>query len=100
MVKSKAQGSLSTVRNRRLLIAEVVEAKNIVACDSKKTSSDSYVQFCLLDLGDREIKAESFATNIVKGTLNPVFHQQFTLGKYYYVLLTQRIFFLIPFEFR
>jgi hypothetical protein len=32
---------------RRLLIAEVVEARNITACDQRRGTSDSYVQASL-----------------------------------------------------
>ena len=79
--KKKTQGTLSTATNRRLLLVEVVEAKNLLPCDMKKTGCDSYVNCSLLDLGDREIRAETFCTQHIKGTLNPAYKQTFTFGK-------------------
>jgi Ca2+-dependent lipid-binding protein len=79
--KKKAQGTVSSVTaNRRLLVVDVLDARNIIACDSKKLTSDSYVHCSLLDLGDREIKAETATTQHVKGTINPQFNQRFTFG--------------------
>jgi hypothetical protein len=79
--KKKTQGSVGvTHTNRRLLIVDVLEARNILAIDSKKKTTDSYISCSLLDLGEREIKAETFCTQQVKSSLNPAFNQKFSFG--------------------
>jgi hypothetical protein len=81
--KKKAQGSLNAKGNRRLLIVNVIEANSILAIDSKRGTSDSYITCSLLDLGEREIKAETFTTQHIKGTCNPSYNQTFSYGKFY-----------------
>jgi hypothetical protein len=78
--KKKAQGSVATNTNRRLLIVNVLEARNILPVDKKKNTSDAYVVCSLLDLGDREIKAETYTTQQSKGTINPTYNQTFSYG--------------------
>ncbi len=80
--KTKKQGSALVAENKRQLTVEVLEARNILACDKKKGTSDSYVSCSLLDLGEREIKAESFRTQQKKGSLNPCYGETFVYGEH------------------
>jgi hypothetical protein len=80
-VQKKTQGTLLSIdNNRRLLIVDVLEARNLLPCDKKKGTSDAYIICSLLDLGDREIRAETFSTQHVKGTINPSYNQKFSFG--------------------
>ncbi len=79
--KKKANASVAQNTAKRLLTVEVLSASNIKAEDKKKGSSDSYVHCSLLDLGDREVKAESFRTKQVKNSLSPEFRETFVFGK-------------------
>jgi hypothetical protein len=82
--KSKQQGSLAAGSLRlRLLNVEVIEAKNLLAVEKKKGSSDPYCICQLTDIGDRPIKSEVFNTQQKRGTLNPAFGEAFTFGKNY-----------------
>ncbi len=64
---------------RRLLIVEVVEARNVIACE-KSGTSDPFIQLSLFDIAGREIKNEKYETTVKKKTLNPSWKQQFTFG--------------------
>ena len=79
--KKKANTSVAQNTAKRLLTVEVLSASNIKAEDKKKGSSDSYVHCSLLDLGDREVRGESFRTKQVKNTVNPDFRDAFLFGK-------------------
>lgn len=82
--KKRAQGKLSIhdpSQDKRLLIVNVIEARNIIGAD-RKGLSDAYVACCLVDLSDREVRAEKFVTQPVKGTVNPTFGQTFSFGKF------------------
>ncbi len=81
MFKFTKKKSNASVAARRLLTVEVLSASNIIAEDKKKGTSDSYVQCSLLDLGDREVRGESFRTKQVKNTVNPDFRDAFLFGK-------------------
>lgn len=97
--KSKQQGTVAGGSSRqRLLNVEVVEAKNLLAVEKKKGSSDPYCICQLTDIGyvaeylyavvttlfrDRPIKSEVFNTQQKRGTLNPAFGEAFTFGKNY-----------------
>ena len=79
--KKKAQGILMEKgKTRRLLIVDVIEGRGLVIGDAKRGQSDSYVECSLLDLGDREIKSETYRTHQIRGTLTPTYDQRFTLG--------------------
>jgi hypothetical protein len=101
--KSKQQGTVAGgVVKQRLLNVEVIEAKNLLAAEKKKGSSDPYCICQLTDIGlvngdikdsalfnnaicdrDRPIKSEVFNTQQKRGTLNPAFGEVFTFGKNY-----------------
>ena len=63
----------------RVLRVEVVEARNLVA-SSKAGDSDPNIALYLVDLGNREIKTESFKTKPQSKTLNPKWNENFTFG--------------------
>lgn len=68
--------------SKRLLIVEVVEAKNLIACERSGTS-DPYVVCSLLDIAMREVKNEKFKTKVKSKTLNPKFNEKFSFGSSY-----------------
>ena len=65
---------------RRLLDVEIVAARGIIAC-VKNGSSDPYVSCAMMDLGGREIKAETFKTAKESNTLAPSWEQKFQYGE-------------------
>ena len=79
--KKKIQGVLlEPGKTRRLLIVDVMEARGLVIGDIKRGTSDSFVECSLLDLGDREIKSETYRTQQIKGTLTPTYDQRYSFG--------------------
>jgi len=81
--KKKLQGNLSSLKkegNARLLIVDVIEARNILVYDPRKGTTDSYVRCCLLDLSDRGIESETYTTPQKNGTVNPDFNQTYKFG--------------------
>lgn len=64
---------------RRLLLVDVVEAKNLIACE-RSGVSDPYVEANLTDIAGRPIKNEKFKTSVRPKTLAPKFDQRFTFG--------------------
>jgi len=63
----------------RVLRVEVIEARNLVA-STKAGDSDPNIALYLVDLGNREIKTESFKTKPQSKTLNPKWNENFTFG--------------------
>ena len=61
---------------------EVLEAKNLIACERTGTS-DPYVVCSLLDIAMREVKNEKFKTKPKTKTLNPKWNEKFSLGSSY-----------------
>jgi len=65
--------------SKRILTVEVVEAKDVIACDKGK-SSDPYCQIQLLDRKTLK-SSESNKTKTKKKTLNPVWNESLEFGK-------------------
>lgn len=65
---------------RRLLTLQVLEAKGIIGCNRNGTS-DSYAVCALLDLGEREIKKETFISQPKNGTVTPQYGETFVYGQ-------------------
>jgi Ca2+-dependent lipid-binding protein len=63
----------------RVLILNVIEARNTIACD-RGGSSDPYVVVNLCDIAGREIRNEKFKTEKKPKTLNPRWNTRFTFG--------------------
>ena len=68
--------------SQRLLIVEVLEAKNLIACERSGTS-DPYAVCTLLDIAMREVKNEKFKTKAKSKTLNPKWNEKFSFGSSY-----------------
>lgn len=66
---------------QRLLIIEIIAARNLIACERKQGSSNPYVTVSLLDIANRPIKNEKQTGTPRMKTLNPRFEQRITLGK-------------------
>ena len=64
----------------RLLHVEVVEARNLIA-STKQGDADPNLALYLTDLGQREIKTESFKTKPQSKTLAPKWRENFTFGE-------------------
>lgn len=69
-----------TPADLRTLVVEVIEARNLVA-STKAGDSDPNLAIYLADLGNREIKTESFKTRPQAKTLNPKWRETFTFGE-------------------
>ena len=67
----------------RLLIIEVIAARNLIACERKQGSSNPYVTVTLLDIANRPIKNEKHIGTPRMKTLNPRFEQRMTLGYFF-----------------
>lgn len=65
--------------SKRLLFVEILEAKDVIACDKGK-SSDPYCQVQLLDPKTNK-SSESNKTKTKKKTLNPVWNETLEFGK-------------------
>lgn len=65
---------------QRLLIVDVIGARNLIACERKSGSSNPYVVLTLLDIANRPIKNEKKTGAERSKTLNPRFDQKMTLG--------------------
>eukprot|EP00602_Paraphysomonas_sp_CaronLab_P003319 CAMPEP_0185019240 /NCGR_PEP_ID=MMETSP1103-20130426/1865_1 /TAXON_ID=36769 /ORGANISM="Paraphysomonas bandaiensis, Strain Caron Lab Isolate" /LENGTH=1852 /DNA_ID=CAMNT_0027549443 /DNA_START=18 /DNA_END=5573 /DNA_ORIENTATION=+ len=68
--------------SQRLLIVDVVAARNLIACERSGTS-DPYVSANLLDIANRDIKHEKFKTSSKSKTLNPKWGERLTFGQNY-----------------
>lgn len=77
---------------QRLLIIEVIAARNLIACERRQGSSNPYVVVSLLDIANRPIKNEKQTGTPRMKTLSPRFEQRMTLGLNYYIIfiLTER----------
>jgi hypothetical protein len=78
---SSNKGSPSGRPKKRLLTVEIVDAKNLIPC-ARNGTSDPFLSLTLVDLGGREIKAESFKTTQKNGTIAPSWVEKFVFGKY------------------
>lgn len=67
--------------SRRLLLVDVMEAKNLIACVNNGTSNP-YLSAKLLDLAQRDIKNEKFKSNVIEKSLKPNWNQRFTFGDF------------------
>lgn len=67
---------------RRLLLVDIVEAKNLIACERSGTS-DPFLVAQLVSIGGKEIKNEKFKTSTKNRTLSPNWNQRFTFGQNY-----------------
>ncbi|KAJ8599898.1 hypothetical protein CTAYLR_002818 [Chrysophaeum taylorii] len=65
----------------RILKVTVVEAENVVQCET--TGTDSYAEIKFIDLVGREIKKESAKTSVISNTLSPVWNEEFEFGEHY-----------------
>ncbi len=68
------------VGDRRVVLVEIVEARNLLA-QNKNGTCDPYASVSLLDLGGREIKNETFKTKQKNATLTPNWSEKIALGK-------------------
>ncbi|GMH93018.1 hypothetical protein TrST_g3840 [Triparma strigata] len=64
----------------RLLTVRIVEAKDLIACDSSG-KSDPYVKILFVDSKTKDALSEQFKTKTVKKTLEPKFDETFVFGK-------------------
>jgi hypothetical protein len=67
---------------QRLLYLDIHSARNLIACDSSKGSSNPYLVVSLLDIANRPIKNEKQNTAVRERTLNPKYEQKLTLGMF------------------
>lgn len=72
---------------KRLLSVEIVDGRNLVPC-SRNGTSDPFINLQLIDLGGREIKAETFKTVQKNGTIAPQWNEKFVFGKFIAIFLT------------
>ena len=72
--------SFNLAMARRLLLVDIVEAKQLIACE-KSGTSDPFVSANLIDLATREIKNEKFKTPHKTRTLNPKWEFRMTFGE-------------------
>jgi accessory colonization factor AcfC len=67
---------------RRLLIVDVKQGRNLVACESKGTSNP-YGTIVLKDIAGRPIKKEEAEIPAKNKTLSPEWSNRITLGEIY-----------------
>ena len=81
---SRNRTSSTSVSDRRLISVEIKEAKGILGVTKVGGNATSYpyVQVNLLDLGGKNISKESFKTEILQNTVDPVWNEIFTFGKF------------------
>ena len=70
---------MNSTMAQRLLIVDVLGARNLIACERSGTS-DPFVVANLLDIANREIKNEKHKTSAKTKTLNPKWDHRLTLG--------------------
>ncbi len=78
LFRKRSAANIQTNESRYLLV-EVIEARNLIA-STKAGDSDPNLQLFLADLGNREIKTESFKTRPQAKTLAPKWRENFTFG--------------------
>ena len=71
---------VSNTPSQRLLTVEVIEARNLIP-STKQGDADPNLSIFLADLGQREIKAESFKTKPQPKTLAPKWFENFSCGE-------------------
>ena len=68
---------------KRLLIVQVLQAKNLLIIDKKKNLSDVYISSSLVDLNNREVRSETFVSQPKKGGKDHFFNEKFSYGMFY-----------------
>ncbi len=81
---ARKRASSSSMSDRRLMSVEIKEAKGLMGVTKVggNLTSYPYVQLNLLDLGGKNINKESFKTEILQNTIDPVWNEIFTFGKF------------------
>ena len=68
--------------DKRLLMVNILEAKDLLGVADRGRSCDSCVKIELKDLGGRTVDKEADGTVVKRGTRNPAWNEEFQIGKY------------------
>ena len=73
--------------DKRLLMVNILEAKDLLGVADRGRSCDSCVKIELKDLGGRTVDKEADGTVVKRGTRNPAWNEEFQIGTVLRILL-------------